>query len=104
MARHGMAEQRLAALEAAAESRAAWRRQHPRATLTEIEAATRKRDVTKATIPARTTGAGPYIFETFPAVPTTGTAHPKVAPLGGTRVATQTAIHERPFGERRVSR
>ena len=42
MARDTLVEQWLPALEGAAESLAAWRREHPRATLTEIEAATRR--------------------------------------------------------------
>lgn len=43
MAGDKLVEQWLPALEGAAESLAAWRREHPRASLTEIEAATRKR-------------------------------------------------------------
>jgi uncharacterized protein with PIN domain len=43
LARDGLVERWLPPLEAAAESFAAWRREHPRATLTEIEAATRQR-------------------------------------------------------------
>ena len=43
MARDGLVEGWLPPLEAAAESMAAWRREHPRATLTEIEQATRQR-------------------------------------------------------------
>ena len=43
MARDALVEQWLPELEAAAESLAAWRREHPRATLTEISQAARQR-------------------------------------------------------------
>jgi hypothetical protein len=43
VARDGLVEGWLPPLEAAAESLAVWRREHPRATLTEIEQATRQR-------------------------------------------------------------
>ena len=43
MDRDGLVERWVPSLAAAAESLAAWRREHPRATLTEIEKATRQR-------------------------------------------------------------
>ena len=43
MARDALVERWLPTMEGAAESVAAWRREHPRATLTEIERATRQR-------------------------------------------------------------